>query len=145
MNPLRMQLSMDTWAPIDASIALESPFDFLSKLGIFSTVLAGFAFAPSVVATHRNLKSTTHGGDWIFLLVRSHELELQSCVREKMLIASDRISTFRENSCMHRSLLVGRCTCQRFLLQKLPSHHASLPHSTLLKERLHRLLQCSLY
>jgi len=41
-----MQLSMDTWAPIDASIALESTCDFISKLGIFSTMLAGFAFAP---------------------------------------------------------------------------------------------------
>ena len=48
MNPLCMQLSMDTWAPIDASIALESAFDFVSKLSIFSTVLAGFAFAPGV-------------------------------------------------------------------------------------------------
>jgi hypothetical protein len=102
MKPLRMQLSMDTWAPIDASIALESTFDFMSKLCIFSTMLAGFAFAPGVVATQRNLKSTTHGGDWIVLLVLSNELELQSCVREKMLIAFFKISRSCRSSSFSR-------------------------------------------
>jgi hypothetical protein len=98
-----MQLSMDTWAPtctpIDASIALESDTDFVCKLGIFSTVLAGFAFAPGVVATYGNLKSTTHGGDWIVPLVLSHALELHSWAREKMPMAFFRIS----RSCCARS------------------------------------------
>jgi hypothetical protein len=50
----------------------------MSKLCIFSTMLAGFAFAPGIEATHRNLKSTTPSGDWIFLLALSNELELHS-------------------------------------------------------------------
>src|SRR6266699_3283269 len=60
---------------------------FVCKLGIFSTVLAGFAFAPGVVATDGNLKSTTHGGNWIVPLVLSHELELQSWACEKVPMA----------------------------------------------------------
>ena len=78
MKPLCLQFCMDTWAPINASIALESPFDLVGKLSIFSTVQAGFTFAPSVVATYGNLKHTTHGGDRIFLMMLSHELDLHS-------------------------------------------------------------------
>jgi hypothetical protein len=69
---------METWAPRDASIALESTFDLVSKLSIFSTVQAGFTFVPGVGATYGNLKHTTHGGDRIFLMMLSHELELHS-------------------------------------------------------------------
>lgn len=78
---------MNTWASLDASIALESRFDFVGKLSSFSPVLAGFAVAPGVVATHRNLKSTTHRGDRVVLVMLSHEVKLHSWLREKMLMA----------------------------------------------------------
>jgi hypothetical protein len=82
MNPLRMQFCMDTWTPtctpIDTSIALERAFDLVGKLSIFSTMQAGFTFVPGVVATDGNLKHMTHGGDRIFLVMLSDELELHS-------------------------------------------------------------------
>ncbi len=83
---------MDTWAPIDTPMALESGFDLARKFSIFSAALAGFAFAPGVESAHGYLKRTTHHRHSILLLMRSHELILQSWLREKMLLASDRIS-----------------------------------------------------
>ena len=94
-----MQLCMDTWAPIDASIALESTFDFISKLGIFSTVLAGFAFAPGGEAAHSHFQRITPDRDRGLLVVISNERKLRSCVREKMLLAFCKIA----RSCCARS------------------------------------------
>jgi len=50
-----MQFRMDTWASINAPLLLEGGRDLLCKLGIFSAVLAGCAFAPGVIATHGHL------------------------------------------------------------------------------------------
>src|SRR5437763_9433999 len=57
------------------------------------------------------LRETTDGnGEPRLTAVLDHRMPL---VKGSLPNASDRISIFRENSYMRRSLLLGRCTCQR--------------------------------
>jgi hypothetical protein len=86
-KPLRMQFSVNTWAPIDATIVVENLFDFLGNIGIFSAVVTGFTVTPGVKTTDRDFQCIAHHGDWILLVMLSNELKFQSWVREKMLMA----------------------------------------------------------
>jgi hypothetical protein len=87
MKTLCTKFRMNTRAAIHAAIGLESRLHFLGKLGIFSAVLTGSTFAPSIVSTDRNLQHTTHGRNRILVPMRSHELVFHCWPREKMPMA----------------------------------------------------------
>ena len=101
--------------------------------------------APSVIATFPDSKHFAHDHDGKFLLVLFDKLIFHLESREKMLTTSDRISLFRENSCIRNALLVGGSKCQRLLHQKSLRIESWSAFCTLLKERLHKLLQRLLY
>ena len=88
---------MNTWTPIYLSPGLEYRFDLLRELGIFSAMVAGFAFAPGIVAAHRHLQYLTHHRDRIDLLVISNELIPYGSVREKMPSASSETQVPKDN------------------------------------------------
>src|SRR5258708_14323505 len=136
---------MHSRTAIYPSIGMISHLNAFGELAIFSLVLTHRALPPGVIPTHRYVKRLAEQADGILLPMVFDEVISHIWFCEKMATASDRILIFRENSCMRRSLLLGHCTCQYILLQKFPSHYASVPHSTLLNETLHRLLQRSLY
>lgn len=83
-----LQLLVNTWTPtyppIHLSTGLECRFDLLRKFGIFSAMVAGFAFVPGVEPAHRHLQHLTHHRYRILLLVISNELIPYSRLREKM-------------------------------------------------------------
>lgn len=82
MPPLLLALCVDTWASIHAAMVREDFFDLFSQNGIFSAVLAGFAFAPGGKAAHRNVQRLAHHGHRILLLLLRNEMKLQSwCAR----------------------------------------------------------------
>jgi len=87
-----LQGSVNTWAAIDLTILQENRLDFGTKPGIFSLVVAHRSLARGVIATHRNLKHLAHQGHRILLLMLGNKLIFQAGTREKMPIASDRIS-----------------------------------------------------
>ncbi len=68
-------------------------------------------------------------------MMLSHELELQSCVREKMLMASDNMSDnpliFRKNICTIES---GEAQWGRSLLETIPQNPTERFGARLLKK-----------
>jgi len=59
-----MQLCMDTWAPIDTPIALESGFDFARKFSIFSAALAGLLWKAVLILPASSASSRLRWLGW---------------------------------------------------------------------------------
>ena len=72
---------------------------FFSELSIFSAMLAGFSFTPSIESAHGYFQHVTHHRHWILSVVISDKLILHSWLREKMLPAFFKMS----RSCRTRS------------------------------------------
>src|SRR5215475_747016 len=104
-HTLLFQLGMDTWAAIDFPILVIRIFDSLSQLFIFSFPLAGFPFAPSVIATFRDTQHFTHTLDGKFVLMSSNEGIFQSWGCAKMRTAFFNISL----SCLSISFSLFTC------------------------------------
>src|SRR5258708_35651032 len=68
-DALRMEICVNSWAPVDTSIRLKRDVDLFGTFRIFSTMLAGFAVAPDGEATHRHFQRVTHDRDSVLLLV----------------------------------------------------------------------------
>src|SRR5436305_15244734 len=83
---------MDARTPIDLAMVQKNLLDFGCKLGIFSTVLGSLPATPSIIAALRNLQRFAEQRDRVLLALLGNELKFHSWPREKMPIASDRIS-----------------------------------------------------
>jgi hypothetical protein len=83
---------MNARTPIEAAVIQIDLLDFGSQTGIFSAVLRGFAVFPARIAAFRHFKRLTEHRNRILLLVFCDELKFYAWTREKMPIASDRIS-----------------------------------------------------
>src|SRR5579875_356372 len=90
--PLILQLTMNAWAAISASMGSVNLPNLLCELSIFSCAPAGRPLAPGIQATFRDSKHVAHDHDREFLLVLVDKLIFHLESREKMLTTSDRIS-----------------------------------------------------
>src|SRR5437867_974680 len=92
MHPTSFEHRVNAWTAVDLAMVQENLLDFGCKLGIFSAMLAHRAVFPGIIAALGNLQCLAEQRDRIFVAVLCHELKLHSWLREKMPIASDRIS-----------------------------------------------------
>jgi len=105
-------------------------FNTLRKVFIILLSFAFSSFAPIIVAVFGNVQDLAHAKKRKQVAMFLDKLEFYGWGCAKMLTASDRISLFDENSYIRHFLLVGRCTCQRFLLQKFLTSRTDLSRGT---------------
>src|SRR5579875_2353985 len=92
LDPTLLQDRVDTWTAIHLAIILVDLLDVGSEPGIFSRVPGSFPMLPGIIATLGHVQRLAEQRDRILLAVLGDERELHSWPREKMPIASDRIS-----------------------------------------------------
>src|SRR2546423_6466329 len=92
MHAKRFEPRMEPRTPIDLPMIQKNLVDFACELGIFSTVSRSLAAFPGIIAALGNLQRTTHDRDGILMPMFSNELIFHCWPREKMPMASDRIS-----------------------------------------------------
>src|SRR5581483_8263971 len=87
-----LQLDMQAWTAVSATMSAKFLSNLFGELGIFSLALTGWTLAPSVKATFRDTKHSAHDDNGEFLLVLFDKLVFHLDSREKMPTAFFRIS-----------------------------------------------------
>jgi hypothetical protein len=75
---------MDVRASVQLARGFSSHLNFLGNLGIFSAMLTGKPFPPSVVVTDRNIQGVTQPRDAVLILMLGNESVPHYWLREKM-------------------------------------------------------------
>jgi hypothetical protein len=92
MDAILTQFGMDTRAPVDMAMLLEDLLNQSRNSGIFSRLCTRLTVFPGVAAALGNVQGLAEQLNRILLTLLCDELILYARLREKMPIASDRIS-----------------------------------------------------